>query len=201
MESLGGEGLMLRQPGSRYEVGRSATLLKVKQFQDAEALVIGHEPGSGRHKGRLGALLVELADGTRFAVGTGFTDAQRENPSSVGAIDPVSFPGAVRPGRATLPVLRRRLRGRRTIPHIQQWRNDHEHPVRHRARRRLEFSAGNSHKFWEISAHGSEATVRFGRIGTPGQVNVKTFADQAAAAKHVEKMIRAKLGKGYREVA
>ena len=29
IESLGGEGLMLRQPGSRYEAGRSSTLLKV----------------------------------------------------------------------------------------------------------------------------------------------------------------------------
>lgn len=70
IESLGGEGLMLRQPGSKYEIGRSLTLLKVKTFIDAEAQVIGHEPGKGRHKGRLGALLVELPDGTRFAVGT-----------------------------------------------------------------------------------------------------------------------------------
>ena len=30
VESLGGEGLMLRQPGSQYEAGRSSTLLKVK---------------------------------------------------------------------------------------------------------------------------------------------------------------------------
>src|SRR5262245_46803202 len=36
---LGGEGLMLRQPGSKYEIGRSGTLLKVKRFLDAEAVV------------------------------------------------------------------------------------------------------------------------------------------------------------------
>jgi DNA ligase-1 len=30
IEALGGEGLMLRQPESRYEIGRSVTLLKVK---------------------------------------------------------------------------------------------------------------------------------------------------------------------------
>jgi len=54
--ALGGEGVMLRQPGSRYEAGRSATLLKIKRFHDAEALVIGHKPGAGRHRGRLGAL-------------------------------------------------------------------------------------------------------------------------------------------------
>jgi hypothetical protein len=42
IESLGGEGLMLRQPGSQYEAGRSSTLLKVKTFHDAEARVIDH---------------------------------------------------------------------------------------------------------------------------------------------------------------
>lgn len=86
VEGLGGEGLMLRRPGSPYEVGRSHTLLKVKSFFDAEARVVGHQAGAGKHKGRLGALLVELQDGTRFAVGTGLSDAQREDPPPVGAI-------------------------------------------------------------------------------------------------------------------
>ena len=81
----GGEGLMLRQPGSRYESGRSSTLLKVKTFHDAEARVLEHLPGSGRHRGRLGALLVELPSGTQFSVGTGFTDAQRGDPPPVGS--------------------------------------------------------------------------------------------------------------------
>jgi DNA ligase 1 len=86
IEALGGEGLMLRQPGSLYEAGRSHTLLKVKRFQDAEARVIEHLSGDGRHKGRLGALLVELAGGIQFAVGTGFTDVQRENPPAIGSV-------------------------------------------------------------------------------------------------------------------
>src|SRR3954452_17715049 len=60
VEALGGEGLMLRQPGSKYEAGRSATLLKVKSFHDAEAIVIGHLDGAGKHKGRLGAIQVRL---------------------------------------------------------------------------------------------------------------------------------------------
>jgi DNA ligase-1 len=84
--AIGGEGLMLRQPGSRYEAGRSSTLLKVKLFHDAEAKVVEHLPGAGRHKGRLGALAVELADGTAFSIGTGFSDAQRERPPPVGSI-------------------------------------------------------------------------------------------------------------------
>ncbi len=44
VEALGGEGLMLRQPGSLYEVGRSTTLLKVKTFHDAEGRVVEHWP-------------------------------------------------------------------------------------------------------------------------------------------------------------
>jgi DNA ligase-1 len=86
VETLGGEGLMLRQPGSLYAAGRSSTLLKVKTFHDAEAKVIGHEPGKGRHKGRLGALQVELPNGTRFGVGTGFSDSQRGSPPPVGSV-------------------------------------------------------------------------------------------------------------------
>ncbi|MCE7874183.1 DNA ligase [bacterium CPR1] len=86
VEGLGGEGLMLRQPGSRYEVGRSHTLLKVKSFFDGEALVVGHQPGAGRHAGRLGALLVELVDGKRFSVGTGLSDAERHSPPPLGSL-------------------------------------------------------------------------------------------------------------------
>lgn len=85
VESVGGEGLMLRQPGSLYEAGRSQTLLKVKTFHDADAEVIEHQPGRGRHKGRLGALRVRLQDGTEFSVGTGFTDRQRESPPAIGS--------------------------------------------------------------------------------------------------------------------
>jgi DNA ligase-1 len=85
VEALGGEGLMLRQPGSRYEAGRSTTLLKVKSFRDAEAVVIGHQAGAGKHKGRLGALLARLPNGTEFAIGTGFSDRERANPPAIGA--------------------------------------------------------------------------------------------------------------------
>ena len=86
VESLGGEGLMMRKPGSRYEAGRSHTLLKVKTFHDAEAVVVAHLPGAGKHKGRLGALECDLPDGTRFSVGTGLTDAERESPPAIGSI-------------------------------------------------------------------------------------------------------------------
>ena len=85
VEALGGEGLMLRQPQSKYAVGRSFTLLKVKSFKDDEAVVIAHQAGSGKHKGRLGALVVRLASGVEFSIGTGFSDKERQTPPPVGA--------------------------------------------------------------------------------------------------------------------
>jgi DNA ligase-1 len=86
IEGLGGEGVMLRAAGSKYEVGRSSTLLKVKTFHDAEARVVAYVPGRGRHKGRVGALIVELEDGTQFNIGTGLSDAERSAPPRVGAL-------------------------------------------------------------------------------------------------------------------
>jgi DNA ligase-1 len=44
----GGEGLMLRKPGSYYVAKRDSSLLKVKLFHDEEARVIGHSRGEGR---------------------------------------------------------------------------------------------------------------------------------------------------------
>lgn len=84
VQELGGEGLIVRDPAALYTGGRSAQILKVKEFQDAEAVVVDHLPGQGRNFGRLGALLVELPNGTRFKIGTGFTDAERDNPPPLG---------------------------------------------------------------------------------------------------------------------
>ncbi|MFT4195975.1 DNA ligase [Ottowia sp.] len=81
----GGEGLMLHRGASLYRAGRGDDLLKLKDHDDAEARVIAHLPGKGRHAGRLGALLVETPEGRRFALGTGFSDAQRRNPPPVGS--------------------------------------------------------------------------------------------------------------------
>ncbi|MDP2341048.1 MAG: DNA ligase [Deltaproteobacteria bacterium] len=86
VEGLGGEGLMMRKPGSKYESGRSTSLLKVKTFHDAEGRVIDHEPGKGKHKGRLGALVVQMPNGIKFNVGTGFTDDERKDPPPLGTI-------------------------------------------------------------------------------------------------------------------
>lgn len=81
----GGEGLMLHRADALYETGRSAALLKVTPWLDAEARVVAHLPGKGKFAGMLGALQVEMPDGHRFALGTGFTDAQRRSPPPIGS--------------------------------------------------------------------------------------------------------------------
>jgi len=104
----GYEGVMLRNPVSRYKQGRATldenSLLKVKRFKDAEAIVIGVEEqmhntnpamrnelgrtkrSSARSglvgKGTLGALVVEGTHGqpfagVQFSIGTGMDDASR----------------------------------------------------------------------------------------------------------------------------
>jgi len=80
----GGEGLVLHRGNSLYQSGRNSDVLKAKLTQDAEAQVIGHEPGQGKHAQRTGALWVATPQGLRFKLGTGLTDAQRENPPAVG---------------------------------------------------------------------------------------------------------------------
>ncbi|MEW6292097.1 MAG: DNA ligase [Pseudomonadota bacterium] len=82
----GGEGLMLHLAEASYVAGRSSMLLKVTPWLDAEARVIAHLPGKGKHAGKLGALRVEMPDGKSFSIGTGFTDAQRGNPPPIGSL-------------------------------------------------------------------------------------------------------------------
>ena len=136
----------------------------------------GHEP-AGRQ--RLGALLAEMADGTKFAVGTGFSDAELEarRPSAARSRFTLS---RVDGQRAPVPVVRRLAPGRgyrgptgTGEARRQRWDCHDSKQAALRVRRWW------SHKFWEISVSGQEVTVRFGRNGTNEQSNVKNFADGA----------------------
>ncbi|MDB5877794.1 MAG: ligase [Variovorax sp.] len=106
---MGGEGLVLHRGASLYRGERTADLLKVKPFDDAEARVVAHLPGKGRHADRLGALLVEMPDGKRFKLGGGFTDTQREDPPPVGSLVTYRYNGTLPSG---LPRFARFLRVR-----------------------------------------------------------------------------------------
>jgi DNA ligase 1 len=101
---LGGEGLMLRQPGSHYVKARSSTILKVKKFLDMEVIVDDYEPGEGRHKGRVGALWVKLSTGVKCKVGTGLKDKDRDNPPARGSIITVKYQEVTEDGALRFPV-------------------------------------------------------------------------------------------------
>ncbi len=210
VEALGGEGLMLRQPGSGYEVGRSFTLVKVKTFHDAEAVVLAHQPGKGKHKGKLGALAVQLPDGTEFSVGTGFSDAQRASPPAVGSVITFRYQELSDAGVPRFPSFVRTQSLAAELPPAIPKRSPAAKiaakrpvkttsPAKSKVARYFEFVEGKSSKFWEITVDDTEVTVRYGRIGSDGTSKVKTFSDAAAAADHAEKLIGEKTEKGYVE--
>lgn len=109
----GGEGLMLHHAQGRYVAGRSLHLLKLKPLLEAEARVIGHLPGKGKYAGMLGALSVQAADGRRFRLGSGLSDAQRAAPPPLGSVVTYRYNGLTRLG---LPRFARFLRVREDEP-------------------------------------------------------------------------------------
>jgi DNA ligase-1 len=176
--------------------------------------VIAHQDGAGRHKGRLGALLVRLPNGIEFAVGTGFSDRQRETPPGIGATVTFryqelseagvprfpSFVG-VRVDAAPVNVDKPKI-----VSFAESSQRAQSQPPAEAAGppagtrpRHFEFIEGKSSKFWEVSQSGADMTTRWGRIGTTGQSKTKTFSDAAAAAKQVAKLIAEKTGEGYVE--
>ena len=81
----GGEGLMLHLADAPYSTGRSDVLLKLKPYLDTEAIVVAHLPGKGKYSGQMGALRLQMPDGRRFNLGTGFSDAERREPPALGS--------------------------------------------------------------------------------------------------------------------
>ena len=75
---------MLHHKQAMYENGRTASLLKAKRYNDAEARVIRLLPGKGKFTGLMGALLVETRQGVRFKIGSGFSLKQRQSPPPIG---------------------------------------------------------------------------------------------------------------------
>jgi DNA ligase-1 len=99
----GAEGIMLRRSGSDYERRRSGSLLKYKPCASDEAEVVGHQPGEGKHVGRLGALVCRWGDKI-FNLGTGFSDDLRQSPPAIGAHVSFLFQGLTDGGIPRFPV-------------------------------------------------------------------------------------------------
>lgn len=106
----GGEGLMLHRGDSRYRAGRSMDLLKLKKFDDAEGVVIAHNPGQGRLEGLMGSVTVRTGQGTTVKIGSGFSDEERKNPPPIGTTITFRHQGFTASGKPRFAVFWR-IRG------------------------------------------------------------------------------------------
>lgn len=103
----GAEGLMLHRQTARYAGGRSNDLLKLKLFEDAEAVVIGYRPGKGKYDGMVGSLKVRTDQGVEFYVGSGLSDEERRNPPSLSSRITFRYQGLTKNGIPRFPVFLR----------------------------------------------------------------------------------------------
>ncbi len=220
---LGGEGIMLRKPKSRYEHARTASLLKVKLKQDAEAKVLGYTKGTGKYAdGMIGALEVKMPNGAQFKIGTGLSDEDRLHPPPVGSVVTYQFQELSNDGIPRFPVF---LRVREDFA-WEDFTQNNTNPLTEKSASQIstkkpesaskdglntptpstacseyyEFkdAATNASKFWEFSIEGKSVLVRYGRIGTAGQTaKPKEFATEAEAMRFAEKKRNEKLKEGY----
>ncbi len=65
--------------------------------------------------------------------------------------------------------------------------------------RTFQFSDAKSHKFWTIDVSGKSFTVTYGKVGTAGQTQTKSFASAVAAQTEADKLVKEKTKKGYAE--
>jgi DNA ligase-1 len=100
----GGEGLMLHHGAALYVNGRSSQLLKLKEFSDAEAVVIAYKPGRGKYSGLVGSLKLRSDDGREFYVGSGLSDKLRASPPAIGSIITYRYQGFTDSGLPRFPV-------------------------------------------------------------------------------------------------
>ncbi|MFH6994439.1 DUF6493 family protein [Flavobacterium sp. FlaQc-48] len=66
-------------------------------------------------------------------------------------------------------------------------------------KKHLKYINENSDKFWQIEVTGSEFTVTYGKNGTSGTSQTKSFATDDECLKVAEKLLAEKIKKGYSE--
>lgn len=67
-------------------------------------------------------------------------------------------------------------------------------------RKCFQLIGGSHYKFWTVEVYDNHYLATFGRIGTEGQTQVKTFSTNGQALAKALDMIDEKTNKGYRAV-
>lgn len=116
--ALGYEGAMLKSIDAPYVFKRSDAILKLKDFVDADCRVVDWFEGRGKHKGRLGGIVVEDDAGVQTRVGSGFSDAQRDELWR----DQIALPGRI----AEVQYQNKTAEGSMRFPVFVQFRPDKE---------------------------------------------------------------------------
>ncbi len=93
-----GEGVILKEPRALYHTGRSAKILKVKSYYDAEGKVVAIHPGKGKYKNMMGSLTIEMENGKRFRLGNGFKREERIKPPKIGQYVTYKYYGLTKNG-------------------------------------------------------------------------------------------------------
>lgn len=99
IEAKGGEGVIVKDPALPYHTGRSAHVLKVKNHEDMEGIVIGINPGKGKFANMMGSLTLKLDNGLTFKLGTGFSNNVRQHPPQVGDVVTFKYFGFTKKGK------------------------------------------------------------------------------------------------------
>ncbi len=109
--SDGAEGVVVRNPLTPYQTGRSPDALKVKPYQDAECEVVGYKPGKGKLAGLTGALRCRMDDGQVISLGSGLNQRLRTTPPAIGQVITFKYYGLTRNKKPRHPVFLRLWQG------------------------------------------------------------------------------------------
>ncbi len=170
--------------------------------------------------------MLELPGGTRFKVGTGLSDAERESPPALGAIvtfryqeltdagvprfpsfvgerHDVAWEELVHEPRRASPTAgapsRPRALGVPALPAAPVVVAPPPPPpqVETSGNVYLEFLKGRTVRFWEIEWEGKIVYIEYGRVDREPKTQTRSFPDATAAGLFAERQIRAKREKGY----
>jgi len=105
----GQEGIILKTKNMIWENKRSKHQIKFKGELECDLKVVDWVEGTGKNVGRMGALVLESADGVvKVNVGTGFTDADRDSithGTSVGRIVAIKYNARIADKRTNIDSL------------------------------------------------------------------------------------------------